>query len=170
MVQGEDEGRNVFEGYTLDTAARATARPRFDQAGRGVHPDDVEVPRQTHQPVLAEGRRQADDAVAAHGAIALVVHEQDAQVAVGPHGRRDEGAVHIGVAAGLPHQRRPQMVQVLAEEAALGQDGFAREVRETREDDPQRLARSVGFERPDLQHGERNHSTDPPAWQREGQK
>ena len=97
-----------------------------DQAGRAVD---------AHRGLRGLHRQQAcfqrhlgdgDDPVAAHGAVALVVHEEDADVGPGGHRRGEDAAVHVGMAPRLEHQRRAQVVEVLLHVPPAGQDGVAR--------------------------------------------
>jgi len=73
--------------------------------------------------IVLRGVGDGDDPVAAHGAVALVVHEQDPNVGPGSDRRGDDAAVHVGVAARLPHECCAQVVEALLHPTAPGQDG-----------------------------------------------
>lgn len=78
---------------------------------------------------VAEG----DGAVAAGGGEAVPVPEQDAKVGARVVRRRDEAAVHAGMAAGLVAQQPPELVERVARGrrnvgASLGDRGRGREV------------------------------------------
>ena len=108
-----------------DTRVDARAAvPRRDRRARANLPGG-RVQRRARRPVPA-GRDQSalererddrDDAVAAHRAEALVVHEEHAGVRIGALGLGEQRAVHVGVAARLEHQRAPQVVLVLRAQA-----------------------------------------------------
>src|ERR1051325_12021517 len=66
---------------------------------------------------------QRDNRVATHGAVAFVVQKEDVSVRVGR--RRNNRAIHIGVAAWLPDNSSPNVIVVLAEVASLLEDGVA---------------------------------------------
>ena len=61
-------------------------------------------------------------------------------------GRREQRAVHVGVAARLEHQRPPQVVVVLADELALLEDGRAFHRGKAGDDEPQWLPGGVGID------------------------
>ena len=90
-----------------------------------------------------------DDAVAAHGAPALIVEKEDAERPVGCHRLGGDAAVHVGVAARLPHQCRAKAVEVLAGVAPLGQDGVAGDGRQPAGDDAQWFAGGMGVDSSD---------------------
>ena len=53
-----------------------------------------------------------DDAVSAHGAVAFIVEKKYPEVRVLRYRRRDDAAVHVGMAPGFPHQRGSQVIQI----------------------------------------------------------
>src|SRR5262249_38445612 len=59
---------------------------------------------------------EGNDPVTAHRAVAFVVQEEYPKVGVGGHRRGQHAAIHIVVAARLPHQRPPHMGGGLAHE------------------------------------------------------
>src|SRR5260221_588561 len=63
---------------------------------------------------LEQRRGERDDPVAAHRAPALVVHEQDAEVAIGGDRLGQDGPVHVSMAARLEHDRAAPAVRMLA--------------------------------------------------------
>jgi hypothetical protein len=95
---------------------------------------------------LERDRGQADEAVAAHRAVALVVHEDHAEVGAGRHRRRQQAPVHVGVPARLPHQRLAHVVQPLAREPPPREDRRALERRHAAGHDQEWLTRRVGVD------------------------
>lgn len=71
---------------------------------------------------------EGDDSVSAHGAVAFVVHEEDGEVGFGEGGFDEDGPVHVGVSAGLEHEEAAEVVEVIADVAAFGEDGRAGDV------------------------------------------
>ena len=101
------------------------------------------------QALLDEALRERDDAVAAHRAVALVVHEQDGHVGVVAVGRQEHGAVHVAVTARLVHQHPADMVGVLAHPRSAFCDGRLWHRRIAGADQTQGLAGAVEVERLD---------------------
>ena len=118
FVPRQHERGHVVEIDAPDLAAR-DARMGGDQAGRAV--DAHAGLRRRHRQEAGFQRHlgDGDDAVAAHGAVALVVHEEHAEVGAGRDRRGEEAAVHVGVAARLPHERGAQAVAALPHPAPL---------------------------------------------------
>ena len=100
LIQGDRERRNVLERDLAHPIAIAY-RARRDASGRRVVADHIARALAR----LEERGRKGDDPVAAHRAPALVVHEQDAEVAIGRNGLGWDRAVHVRVAARLEHDR-----------------------------------------------------------------
>ena len=121
LIEGESERRDIVEADLAGSPVMDSS-PCSDKARRCVnrHPrlglDSID------HSGFHRGGRDADDPVAAHGAVALVVQEQDAEVRFGRLRRRDDAAVHVGVPPGLPHQGGAEVVQVLPGEAASGEE------------------------------------------------
>ena len=95
----------VLESCPPARRRRSTRRARWPPGRRRCRPGH-------DQPALDRDRRHRDDAVAAHRAVALVVHEQHAGVGARRHRLGEDRAVHVGVAARLEHQRAAQMIRV----------------------------------------------------------
>jgi hypothetical protein len=104
------------------------------------------------QAAFQRNRRHRNDAVPAHGAVALVVHEQHACVRARRHRLGEDRAVHVGMPARLQHQRPPQMVHVAAHPRALFQHRLAARRRKAIDDQPQRLAGRVRVDCLERQH------------------
>src|SRR5450756_2206022 len=66
---------------------------------------------------------KSDDTVTTHCAIALVMHEYNPEVSFGCYGRGHHTPIHIAVTTRLPHQRAPNMVEVLLQIASPFQHG-----------------------------------------------
>ena len=143
----EDERRHVGERHARDaggvvgSGAEAGARPHRP-GGRVVH-DRHAVAARHDQPALERNRRDRDHAVAAHRAVALVVHEEHAGVRAGRDRLGEERAVHVGMAAGLEHQRAPQVVGPLLHPVALLEHRPADRRGKAVDDETQRLAGGV---------------------------
>ncbi len=73
----QDERRHVHEGHALDPPG-VQRRAGPDRPGRRVVDHRRSVSPRHQQAALDRHRRHRDDAVAAHRAVAFVVHEQDA--------------------------------------------------------------------------------------------
>src|SRR5712692_9032762 len=56
---------------------------------------------------------QSDDAMPTHGTIALVVHEQHTDIGLRSDWGCNDAAIHVVMAAWLPHQRSAYVVEVL---------------------------------------------------------
>ena len=86
----------------LDLGAAVLAschgRDRRDQPCRRLPADGGRGQLGRVQALLDEAGRERDDAVAAHRAVALVVHEQHRDVGVRPERRQEHGAVHVAMA------------------------------------------------------------------------
>ena len=93
---------------------------------------------------------ECDGSVAAHGAVAVIVDEEHSDVRVRQVGPDQHGAVHVVMAARLPHQQAPVDVQVRAGVRALLQEGGARGLGEARLHDPHWLPARVHLCRADL--------------------
>lgn len=96
-----------------------------------------------HQPEVEREPAQSQHRVAAHGTVALVVQEQDAQVRVRQLARHQHSPVHVPVPPGLEHEPSPHVVEVLAHVALLGQQRGADHLRTPSQHDAQRLAARV---------------------------
>src|SRR5690606_18973416 len=85
--------------------------------------------------------------VATHVGVALVVHEDHAEIG-GPRDRLGEATtVHVGMPPRLVHQRGAHVIEVLSEPGAFLEDGGARYARHAGGDDTQRLTGRVGVYR-----------------------
>ena len=82
--------------------------------------------------LLDEPLRQRDDAVTAHRAVALVVHEQHGDVGIVAIRRQQHGPVHVAVAARLVHQHPADVVGMLADPGPALVDGQLRHRRDSR--------------------------------------
>ena len=118
LIPGVDEGRHVQERHCADAPVLPVGGGG-DAAGRRVHADDDLLARPLQHARVQEHLGQADDAVAAHGAEAFVVQEEHAQIAVRRRRLGEEGAVHVGVAPRLPHERRAQVVVAFTREPGV---------------------------------------------------
>ena len=87
--------------------------------------------------------RDRDDAVPAHRAPALVVHEQDAGVPIVGDRLGEQRAVHVRVAARLQHQRAPEVIEPLHRPRTLVEHRRAFGRWDAVDDQPQRLAGRV---------------------------
>ena len=85
----------------------------------------------------------------AHGTVAFVVHEQDAEIAVRRIGRQQQATVHIGMTPGFEHQRLAEVVVMIANVPAARQYGVAFQFGKTRYNDPERLPAGVHVNGPD---------------------
>jgi hypothetical protein len=142
IVERDDERWNVLERDASHARAIATRPRRHSSRGR-VEPNDRALAQKTD---LERDGHERDHAVATHRAPALVVHEQDARVAV----RRDrlgrDRSIHIGVSARLEHEAAPESVHPLSRKTPLFEDRRARDGVKTAGDHPERLARGVGLD------------------------
>ena len=140
------ERRHVDEAHVLDPRAAILLthrRLRPNRSRRRVEHDFAAAFSRQKQPALERDGDDGDDAVPAHGAVALVVHEEHAGVGVGPLRFGEQRPVHVGMAPRLEHQRRPQVVAVLAHPFPLLEHRRALDVRKPVDDEPQRLAGRV---------------------------
>ena len=120
--------------------------PGSNRSGRRVIHNGRAIAARQQQPALERDGRDGNDAVAAHRAVALVVHEQHARVRAWRHGLGEDRAVHVGVPARLEHQRPAQMIGVPLQPLALVEHRLAARRREPLDDEPQRLAGRVGVD------------------------
>ncbi len=67
--------------------------------------------RRRDQPLVHGVAAERDDGVAAHGGIALIVHEQHGEVGARQVRLDQQRAVHVEMAARLEHQDLAQMVE-----------------------------------------------------------
>src|SRR5947207_11983446 len=91
--------------------------------GRHIEGDRVFVIVLIDETHLEDEFRQGDDRVTAHGAVAFVVKKKNVQVSISR--RRYNRAIHVGMAAGLPHCSPAYMIIVFAEITALLEHGCA---------------------------------------------
>ena len=84
---------------------------------------------------------ESDNRVAAHRAVAFVVYEED--VEIGVSGGAYDSAVHVRMAARLPHQTSAQMIVVITKIASLFEYRSPLYRRQTINYDPQRLTTRV---------------------------
>jgi len=178
----EDEGRDVAERHGLDVngiAVMGQVRARLHQACRGVVADvdrrrlaavfmilRIRLAFATtlrralpDQPALDRHRRDGDDAVAAHGAPAFVVHEEHAGMRIARHRFGQQRAVHVGVSARFEDQRLAQVIEPFHGPGALFQHGPAVRRRHALDDEPKRLPGRMGVDRPDtMNHSQRYYS------------
>src|SRR2546428_849736 len=139
VVERDDERRNVLERDASHPLALATW-PRCHAARRRIEPNDRTLAQETD---LERDGHEGDHAVAAHRAPALVVHEQDAGVAVGRHGLSGDCSIHVGVSARLEYQSAAQSVQPFPGKTPLFEDRRARDGVEAARHDPKRLPRGL---------------------------
>ncbi len=145
-VPGVEVRRHVAE-RDLGHPAASEGRLRPHHARRRVEGDGRRVAGGREGAGLDQRGRQGDDAVTAHRAIPLVGEEDDAVVGPGRRRRRQDRAVHVGVAARLEQQRPSDVVVVAGEHPPPLQQRRPRQRRHARRDDPQRLPRRVGVDR-----------------------
>jgi hypothetical protein len=127
LIQGQHECGHVVEENAFDPPPSRRAWAVTRPAGASMR-TVVTGSTASIMPVSMATVVTADDPVAAHGTVSLVVQEQDAEIRFGRHRRRDDAAVHVGMPPGLPHQRRAQVVQAVGHEAPARQDGVAFQV------------------------------------------
>ncbi len=100
-------------------------------------------PAGPNQLSLDGNRRHRNDAVTAHRAPALVVHEQHTGVRATRDRLGEDCAVHVGMSARLEHQRSAQVVDVLLRPRPFGQHGVAFGTWQPFDDQAERLSRRV---------------------------
>ena len=138
--------RHVREADLLDDRRSLDAPDRRagdHQAGGRLESDGCLGCRCREQALLDQAAGEGDDAVAAHRAVALVVHEQHGEVGVGPDGRQEHRAVHVAMAARLEADDLANVIGVLQDPAPALQDRCQRHGRVAGRDEPQRLAACV---------------------------
>ena len=148
----QDEGWNVDEAHSLDSRSIAVTPyvgARADLPCRRIEHDGVAVAGDD-QPAFDRHRHDSDDAVAAHRAVALVVHEEHARVRVRMFRLGQQRAVHVRVAAGLQHQRGSQVVAVGPHPLTPLEHRPALHARKAVHDEPERLASGVRVDGADL--------------------
>ena len=113
-VAREHERRDVPEADGLDAAGVVQAGRAGEPARRDVDRDVDLVARRRDgdAPGVDRPGHERDRPVAAGRRVALVVEEHDAEVGVRVVGRRDEAAVHVGVAARLVDEQPADVVEV----------------------------------------------------------
>ena len=126
--------------HRLTCPTRPIPRLRPNGPGRRVVDDRRSVTARHQQTALERHRRHRDHAVAAHRAVALVVHEQHAGVGARQHRLGQDRAVHVRVPARLQHQRAPQVIRVTPHPLTLLEHRLAARRREAVDDQAQGLA------------------------------
>lgn len=117
-----------------------------DQTGRGIDPDGrYGFDRWYHSGFYRDGGHTYNP-MAAHGTVALVMHEQNTEVGLRRIRRYDNAAIHVRMSAGFPHQCRSQVVQMLLDIAPAFQNRASRNFRQTTGDDPEWLAFGVSID------------------------
>jgi hypothetical protein len=132
--------------------ARALVEVRANRSGRRVVHHRRAVAARHQQAALERNRRHGDDTVAAHGAVALVVHEEDAGVRPGHHRLGEDGAVHVRMAARLEHQGAPQMIGMPLHPLALVEHRLAVRRRKSVDDEAKRFTGRVRVDGSQLKH------------------
>lgn len=143
---GQREGRDAVETHRAAAAAALAFHESGHQPAWAVDVDtDLAGAGRGcgYQPEVEGEAAQRQHCVAAHGAVALVVQEQDAQVRVRQFARHQHSPVHIPVAPRLEDEPSSQVVKVLAHVAPLGQQRGADHFRTPRQHDAQGLAARV---------------------------
>src|SRR5580698_9438117 len=82
-----------------------------------------------NQPRFNRELCKCDDRMPAHGAVALVMQEED--IEVGIFRGRDDRPIHIGMASWLRHRSSTDVVVVVSEVPAFFEDGSALNGRQT---------------------------------------
>ena len=152
----EDERRHVDEADPLDArpiAIAADLGPRPDLPRRRVEHDHTAAAARDDQPALDGHRDDGDDAVAAHRAVAFVVHEEHAGIRIRTFRLGQQRAVHVRVPARLEHQRRAQVVAVGPHPLAPLEHRRALDARKAVHDESERFAGGVCVDGAEGDHG-----------------
>ena len=134
-------------------ANRRVAAFGHDESSRDLEADSRLRHTRREQAFFDEGSGDRDRAVPAHRAVALVVHEQQADVGVVPVWAEENRPVHIRMAARLEHGCSPDVICVLENPAAALEHGQVRHFREAGSDHAQRFAGAMKVEHLDGQPG-----------------
>jgi hypothetical protein len=130
-IERVDEGRHALEAHPA-----ISRNVRHHQAARA-----LQAHRRTlHAAAFDRPTCQRDGGVAAHGRVALVVHEQHGEIGVGMIGLDQQRAIHAVVAARLEHQAAPQVIEALLRLAPLVEQRLPGEPGPAVDDDARRLA------------------------------
>ena len=154
----EHERRHILERHAVDSRPGRPRRspggwragdPGAHDPGRRLEHDPIRLVSDTDQPPFQGDRADGDHPVTAHGAVALVVHEEHAGVRRRRARLGQHRAIHVGVPAGLVHQRPAERVTMLPHPVALLEHRLANRGREPAGDEPQRLAGRMRVDRLD---------------------
>ncbi len=134
------EGRHAVEAHHAVAGDAAPHQPAGTlQAHDRLRSTRLRLAR-CHAAAVDRPAGQRDRGVAAHRAVALVVHEQHGEVGLGMVGLDQQRAIHAVVAARLQHQPAPQMVEARLRLAPLVEERAAFEFRPAVDDDARGLA------------------------------
>jgi hypothetical protein len=141
----ELEALDVVE---VDGARRAAGNPHVagDEAGgrveahHGLRLDDG------HHPGRDDGGRRADDAMAAHRDVLVLLHDHDREVRARALRRQEQHRAHHAAAARLEVEHAAQRVVVAPEPGALVEQRRARRDRDAAHDHARRVALRVGVD------------------------
>ena len=123
------------------------------QTAGGVKPDGGGRSGSRKQALFQHDRRESDDSVPAHGAVAFIVKKQDPGIGLRVRGRDQQAPVHIVVPSRFPHERSPKIVKVRPAILSFFQDGGTGRLGEPGRDHAKRFAGNVAVEGGNNVHG-----------------
>ncbi len=148
----EDKGRHVEKRDVSDLACIEGRRCRHQAAG-SLEPNRGGRAGSRKQPLFQHDRREPDDPVPAHRAVAFIMKKQHAGIGLRVCGSDQQAPVHVVVASGFPHERGAKVVQVRLAILAFFQDGGTGRLGEPARHHAQRFAGNVTVKGGDGIHG-----------------
>ncbi|VTR68095.1 hypothetical protein DESC_690032 [Desulfosarcina cetonica] len=145
LISAQYKGRHIVEGHALHPSGLHPCMGR-NQPRRCVDAHRGERFDHRYQPRFHGHGGHGDDAVAAHGAVALVMQEKHPEIGVYRHRRGDDAAIHVRVAARLPHEGPADGIMLRDHVASVLKDRGAGKFRQPAGDNPEWLAAGMGIE------------------------
>src|SRR5215510_10660542 len=139
LLDGVSERWNILESHAANSLAIHSSPGSYPPC-RCVHTNYLA--RFKHSGFKQNGH-QRDNAMAAHSAVTLIVHEEHAKILIGCNWFSQYAAVHISVASRLKHQSSPKVVEILLGIPSLSEDGIAGDRGHASGNDTQRFSSSV---------------------------
>ena len=152
LLHVKDKGGHVEKRDVSNLACIEGGPCRHQTAGR-VEPDRGGRDGSGKQSLFQHDRREPDDAMPAHRAVAFIMKKQHPGISLRVCGSDQQAPVHLVMASRFPHERRTKMIQVCPAILAFFQDGRTGRLGKSRRHHAKRFAGNVTINGGDGVHG-----------------